>query len=98
MAPGKVVLRTELMELIQYAPETAMVRPEPVRIVPAWIMKCYIFDLSPHDSLIAIWSARVAGVHSWLDRHSGHQRPPPAFGAPHFPPPGDAPGLYVRER
>ena len=76
VTPGAVVLRTEVLELIQYTPQTSRVREVPVLIVPPTINKFYALDLSPGRSLVEylVRGGQQVFMISWRNpdaRHAG---------------------------
>jgi polyhydroxyalkanoate synthase len=78
--PGKVVLQTDLMQLIQYAPSTGEVHRRPLMIIPPWINKFYILDLQPENSFIkyCVDQGFTVFVLSWVNpdqglRHKGFE-------------------------
>ncbi|HEX6677928.1 MAG TPA: alpha/beta fold hydrolase [Actinomycetes bacterium] len=74
--PGAVVLRTEVLELIQYRPQTEQVRKVPLLLVPPTINKYYALDLAPGRSLVEylVQHGQQVFVVSWRNpdaRHAG---------------------------
>ena len=73
--PGKVVYRSEVFELIQYAPMTDEVHARPYLMVPPQINKFYFYDLSPKKSLIrfAVESGLQVFTLSWRNPTQEHR-------------------------
>jgi polyhydroxyalkanoate synthase len=67
--PGKVIFQNDLMQLIQYAPTTEKVFKRPILIVPPWINKFYVLDLSPEKSFIkwCVDNGITVFVISWVN-------------------------------
>jgi polyhydroxyalkanoate synthase len=69
ISPGKVIFQNELMQLIQYAPTTETVLKRPLLIVPPWINKFYVLDLTPEKSFIkwCVDQGLTVFVISWVN-------------------------------
>ena len=69
LTPGAVVYRDEVLELIQYTPQTAKVHGTPVFVVPPQINKYYVWDLAPGRSLVEflVKQGHQVFVVSWFD-------------------------------
>ncbi|TCK31693.1 polyhydroxyalkanoate synthase [Ancylobacter aquaticus] len=69
VTPGKVIFQNELMQLIQYAPQTENVLATPIVIIPPWINKFYVLDLTPEKSFVrwAVEHGLTVFMVSWVN-------------------------------
>jgi polyhydroxyalkanoate synthase subunit PhaC len=76
VTPGHVVLRTEMFELIQYAPQTPQVHALPIVIVPSIVNKFYVFDLAPGRSVVEYFvrAGLTVFMIAWRNPQPRHDR------------------------
>lgn len=73
---GKVIFENELFQLIQYAPATETVMSIPLLVVPPWINKFYVLDLTPEKSFIKwmVDQGLTVFVISWVNPEAEHAK------------------------
>ncbi len=69
VTPGKVIYQNDVMQLIQYEPETKTVFRKPLLIIPPWINKYYILDLKPANSFVkwVVEQGHTVFIVSWVN-------------------------------
>ena len=74
MTPGKVIYQNDICQVIQYAQKTEKVRKRPLLIVPPWINKFYVLDLTPEKSMIGwlVGQGHTVFVVSWVNPDRRH--------------------------
>lgn len=74
ITPGKVIYQNDLIQLIQYSPQTVQIYKKPLLIIPPWINKYFILDLSPENSFVkwVVEQGYTVFIISWINPDHRH--------------------------